>query len=84
MELASSIVYRKWAILPFAKSLPNGKWAVNYEIETIDGDGRASFQGALPAFEADTKNDALIAACADARRQIDGIIADPRGDSSFV
>jgi hypothetical protein len=79
MKEQSKIPYRNWYIVPFAVPQPDGKWAANCEIEKSDADGLDIFQEALPTFLENEKESAIIIACTDAKRRIDGIIADPLG-----
>lgn len=79
MRTAQRTFYRGFEIVPFSIPKPDGKWATNCEIKKMDADGLNVFQGALAIFVDDQEEDSIIAACEDAKHQIDAIIADPLG-----
>ena len=79
MNIECKLSYREWIIRPFAIPLSDGQWSASCEIECFDAHGLDTFQSALPVCVRKTKNEAIEAACEDARHHIDGIIADPLG-----
>lgn len=72
----SKIHYKGWEIVPLA--LPSGQqWSASCDIERAGADGVEVFQGATMQFVRDAEDDAIAAACDEAIRQIDNIIANP-------
>ena len=72
-----NIHYRGWDIVPFVIPTSDGNWCANCEIEKLDESGMNTFQGALQTFLRTQKDEAITAACDDAKRHIDDILADP-------
>jgi hypothetical protein len=72
----SKIHYKGWEIIPFA--VPAGaQWSASCDIERAGADGVEVFEGATMQFVRDQEDDAIAAACDEAIRQIDNIIANP-------
>lgn len=73
----SKIHYKGWEIVPFAAPTSDNKWAASCDIERAGANGLEVFEGATMQFIRDTEDDAIAAACDEAIRQIDNIIANP-------
>lgn len=77
MSAASKMHYKGWEIIPFAAPTSENKWSASCDIERANADGVEVFEGATMQFIRDTEDDAIAAACEEAVRQIDNIIANP-------
>jgi hypothetical protein len=77
MDQQSKIHYKGWEIIPFALPTGDGQWAASCDIERAGSDGVDVFEGATMQFIRDQEDDAIAAACDEAIRQIDNIIANP-------
>lgn len=71
------IHYKGWEIVPTALPTPDHKWSASCDIERAGADGVEVFEGATMQFVRDTEDEAIAAACDEAIRQIDNIIANP-------
>lgn len=76
MDSASKIHYKGWEIIPQALPI-DSRWTASCDIERAGADGREVFEGATMQFVRDSEDDAIAAACEEAIRQIDNIIANP-------
>ena len=77
MSGQSKIHYKGWEIVPLAIPTEDGHWSASCEIERAGADGIEVFEGATMQFVRDSEDDAIAAACDEAIRQIDNIIANP-------
>ncbi|WP_296001485.1 DUF6566 family protein [Rugamonas sp.] len=77
MNAASKMHYKGWDIVPFAAPTSDQAWSASCDIERANADGVEVFEGATMQFIRDTEEDAIAAACEEAVRQIDNIIANP-------
>jgi hypothetical protein len=73
----SKIHYKGWEIIPLAVPTSDNKWTASCDIERAGADGIEVFEGATMQFIRDQEDDAIAAACDEAIRQIDNIIANP-------
>ncbi|MFT5644848.1 MAG: hypothetical protein ACI83P_002412 [Janthinobacterium sp.] len=73
----SKIHYKGWEIIPQAVDVGDGQWSASCDIERVGPDGVEVFEGATMQFVRDGQEDAIVAACDEAIRQIDNIIANP-------
>ena len=73
----SKIHYKGWEIIPLAIPTVDQQWSASCEIERAGADGVEVFEGATMQFIRDQEDDAIAAACEEAIRQIDNIIANP-------
>lgn len=73
----SSIHYKGWEIIPLALPTSDQQWSASCDIERAGADGVEVFEGATMQFVRDNEDDAIAAACDEAIRQIDNIIANP-------
>ena len=73
----SKIHYKGWEIVPLAVPTSDNKWTASCDIERAGADGIEVFEGATMQFIRDQEDDAIAAACDEAIRQIDNIIANP-------
>jgi hypothetical protein len=73
---AAKIHYKGWEIIPLAFPT-EGRWSASCEIERAGANGVEVFEGATMQFIRDSEDDAIAAACDEAIRQIDNIIANP-------
>lgn len=73
----SKIHYKGWEIVPLALPTSDQRWSASCDIERANEEGIEVFQGATMQFVRDTEEDAIAAACDEAIRQIDNIIANP-------
>ena len=71
------IHYKGWEIIPVALPTTERKWTASCDIARADADGAQVFEGATMQFVRDGEDDAIAAACEEAIRQIDNIIANP-------
>lgn len=71
------ILYRGWYILPTALPTTDGQWTASCDLARIEADGLEVFEGVTLQFVRATMADAVAAACDEARRQVDNLIADP-------
>lgn len=71
------IHYKGWEILPIALPTPDGRWSASCDISRVGVDGVEVFEGATMQFVRGHEDDAIAAACEEAVRQIDNIIANP-------
>ena len=69
--------YKGWNIIPVALPGNDGKWSASCDIERAGTDGVEVFEGATMQFVRETEVEAIAAACDEAIRQIDNIIANP-------
>jgi hypothetical protein len=74
---AEKIHYKGWEIIPLAFPTDDQRWSASCEIERAGIDGVEVFEGATMQFVRDSEDDAIAAACDEAIRQIDNIIANP-------
>ena len=77
MSSSSKIHYKGWEIIPVALPDGHGKWSASCDIARANADGVEVFEGATMQFVRDSEDDAIAAACEEAVRQIDNIIANP-------
>ncbi|NRR31815.1 hypothetical protein HSX11_16680 [Oxalobacteraceae bacterium] len=77
MKTSSKIHYKGWEIVPFAAPTSDQQWSASCDIERAGADGLEVFEGATMQFVRATEDDAIAAACEEAIRQIDNIIANP-------
>ena len=77
MDRASKIHYKGWEIAPLALPTGDARWSASCDIERAGADGVEVFEGATMQFVRDSEDDAIAAACDEAIRQIDNIIANP-------
>lgn len=73
----SKIHYKGWEIIPLAVPTSGNQWAASCEIERAGPDGVEVFEGATMQFVREREDEAIEAACDEAIRQIDNIIANP-------
>jgi hypothetical protein len=73
----SKIHYKGWEIIPLAVATGERQWSASCDIERAGPDGVDVFEGATMQFVRDQEDDAIAAACDEAIRQIDNIIANP-------
>ena len=73
----SKIHYKGWEIIPLAVPVGDNQWSASCDIERAGADGVEVFEGATMQFVRDREDDAIAAACDEAIRQIDNIIANP-------
>ena len=71
------IHYKGWEIVPTALPTTDGHWTASCDIARAGADGIEVFEGATMQFVRDTEDEAIAAACDEAIRQIDNIIANP-------
>ena len=71
------IHYKGWEIVPTALPTTGNKWTASCDIARAGADGVEVFEGATMQFVRDTEDEAIAAACDEAIRQIDNIIANP-------
>jgi hypothetical protein len=71
------IHYKGWDILPTALPTTAGQWTASCDIARMDADGLQVFEGVTMQFVRPTEEEAISAACDEAIRQIDNIIANP-------
>jgi len=71
------IHYKGWEIIPTALPTSDNKWTASCDIERADANGVEVFEGATMQFVRDNEDEAIAAACDEAIRQIDNIIANP-------
>lgn len=71
------IHYKGWEIVPVALPTTDKKWSASCDIERAGVDGIEVFEGATMQFVRDSEDEAIAAACDEAIRQIDNIIANP-------
>jgi hypothetical protein len=71
------IHYKGWEILPVALPTADGRWSASCDIARAGADGVEVFEGATMQFVRDQEDEAITAACEEAIRQIDNIIANP-------
>jgi len=77
MSGQSKIHYKGWEIVPLAFPADDGQWSASCEIERAGANGVDVFEGATMQFVRGSEDDAIAAACDEAIRQIDNIIANP-------
>lgn len=77
MDSSSKIHYKGWEIAPLAVPTSDGQWTASCDIERATVHGLEIFEGSTMQFVRDTEDDAVAAACDEAIRQIDNIIANP-------
>lgn len=77
MDGESKIHYKGWEIIPLAVPVGGNQWSASCDIERAGADGVEVFEGATMQFVRDREDDAIAAACDEAIRQIDNIIANP-------
>lgn len=77
MAERSKIHYKGWEIIAQAFLTAGQQWSASCEIERAGSDGVKVFEGATMQFVRDQEDDAIAAACDEAIRQIDNIIANP-------
>ncbi len=73
----SKIHYKGWEIIPLAIPSSDKQWSASCEIKRAGADGVEVFEGATMQFVREQAEDAIAAACDEAIRQIDNIIANP-------
>jgi len=71
------IHYKGWDIIPVALPTTEGKWTASCDIQRPDAHGAAVFEGATMQFVRAQEEDAVTAACEEAVRQIDNLLANP-------
>lgn len=69
--------YKGWDIIPIVLPTADGQWSASCDLAHKDGDGVAVFEGATMQFVRAQEDDAMSAACQEAVRQIDNLIANP-------
>ena len=72
-----NIHYRGWDIIPVALPTTDGKWTASCDISRPGPHGVEVFEGATMQFVRELEEDAVTAACDEAVRQIDNLIANP-------
>jgi hypothetical protein len=77
MSNSSKIHYKGWEIVPLAVPTGDGKWSASCDIERAGADGVEVFEGSTMQFVRDDEDEAIAAACDEAIRQVDNIIANP-------
>lgn len=77
MDQQSKIHYKGWEIMPVALPTGDGRWSASCDIARADANGVEVFEGATMQFLRDSEDDALAAACDEAIRQIDNLVANP-------
>eukprot|EP01133_Synstelium_polycarpum_P018267 gene18267-21860_t len=77
MDSSSKIHYKGWEIVPLAVPTTDGKWSASCDIERATAEGLEVFEGSTMQFVRDDEDGAIAAACEEAVRQIDNIIANP-------
>ena len=77
MSDQSKIHYKGWEIIPLAIPTLDHQWSASCEIERAGAEGVEVFEGATMQFIRAQEDDAIAAACDEAIRQIDNIIANP-------
>lgn len=77
MAGSSKMHYKGWEIIPTAVRAGERQWSASCDIERAGPDGVDVFEGATMQFLRDSEDDAIAAACDEAIRQIDNIIANP-------
>jgi hypothetical protein len=73
----SKIHYKGWEIIPVVLPTTDGKWTASCDIAHADANGMEVFEGATMQFLREREDDAVNAACEEAVRQIDNLIANP-------
>lgn len=73
----NKILYRGWIILPTALPTTDGQWTASCDLARMEADGLEVFEGVTLQFVRAYQADAIRAACDEARRQVDNILADP-------
>ncbi|MET0264107.1 MAG: DUF6566 family protein [Duganella sp.] len=71
------IHYKGWEIVPTALPTSDNQWSASCDIERAGADGVEVFEGATMQFVRSSEDEAITAACEEAIRQIDNIIANP-------
>ena len=71
------IHYKGWELVPTVLPTSDNQFTASCDIERAGADGIEVFEGATMQFVRDTEDDAITAACEEAIRQIDNIIANP-------
>ena len=71
------IHYKGWEIIPTALPTGDNKWSASCDIERANANGVEVFEGATMQFVRESEDEAIAAACDEAIRQIDNIIANP-------
>jgi hypothetical protein len=71
------IHYKGWEIIPTALPTSDNKWTASCDIERANAHGAEVFEGATMQFVRESEDEAIAAACDEAIRQIDNIIANP-------
>jgi hypothetical protein len=71
------IHYKGWEIIPTALPTSDHKWSASCDIERANANGVEVFEGATMQFVRESEDEAIAAACDEAIRQIDNIIANP-------
>ena len=71
------IHYKGWEIIPTALPTSDNKWSASCDIERANANGVEVFEGATMKFVRESEDEAIAAACDEAIRQIDNIIANP-------
>ena len=71
------IHYKGWEIVPTALPTTDRQWTASCDIARAGADGIEVFEGATMHFVRDSEDEAIAAACDEAIRQIDNIIANP-------
>lgn len=77
MDGDSRMHYKGWEIIPLALPISDKQWSASCDIERAGADGVEVFQGSTMQFVRDREDDAITAACEEAIRQIDNLIANP-------
>ncbi|WP_038491398.1 hypothetical protein [Janthinobacterium agaricidamnosum] len=77
MDSSSKIHYKGWELIPLAVPTNDGQWSASCDIERAGADGVEVFEGSTMQFVRDDEDDAIAAACEEAIRQVDNIIANP-------
>jgi transposase len=76
-SIMDKIHYKGWEIVPTALPTTDRRWTASCDIERAGVDGIEVFEGATMQFVRDNEDEAIAAACEEAIRQIDNIIANP-------
>jgi hypothetical protein len=71
------IHYKGWEIIPTALPTSDNNWSASCDIERANANGVEVFEGATMQFVRESEDEAIAAACDEAIRQIDNIIANP-------
>jgi hypothetical protein len=69
--------YKGWAIIPVALPTGDHQWTASCDLARLTAEGEEVFEDATEPLVRASRDEALAAACADAKAQIDNLLADP-------